>query len=103
MSPGGNYGKRVLLGPEGAFALNNRDTVVAGPNLTQSSITNTQNNTQVAQARTAGPAGPINLNVALSIDGTEFKTFVNSVKVDNTLNNNLYNSIAKMMDGSGVR
>ena len=103
MSPGGNYGKRVLLGPEGAFALNNRDTVVAGTNLTQNSITNTQNNTQVAQAGTAGPAGPINLNVALSIDGTEFKTFVNSVKVDNTLNNNLYNSIAKMMDGSGVR
>jgi len=103
MSPGGNYGKRVLLAPEGAFALNNRDTVVAGTNLTQNSITNTQNNTQVAQARTAGPAGPINLNVALSIDGTEFKTFVNSVKVDNTLNNNLYNSIAKMMDGSGVR
>jgi hypothetical protein len=103
MSPGGNYGKRVLLAPEGAFALNNRDTVVAGTNLTQNSITNTQNNTQVAQARTAGPAGPINLNVALSIDGTEFKTFVNSVKVDSTLNNNLYNSIAKMMDGSGVR
>lgn len=36
MSPGqgmAGYGKRTLLAPEGAFALNNRDTVVAGTNL----------------------------------------------------------------------
>ena len=27
------YGKRTLLAPEGAFALNNKDTVIAGTNL----------------------------------------------------------------------
>jgi len=29
----GGYGKRTLLGPEGAIALNNKDTIVAGTNL----------------------------------------------------------------------
>ncbi|MDC0540004.1 hypothetical protein OAO15_00680 [bacterium] len=35
MSPGGNsgYGSRTLTGPEGAIALNNKDTVIAGTNL----------------------------------------------------------------------
>jgi hypothetical protein len=36
LSPGQNssgYGNRVLLGPEGAISLNNKDTVVAGTNL----------------------------------------------------------------------
>lgn len=36
MSPGAGssgYGNRMLLAPEGAFALNNRDTVIAGTNL----------------------------------------------------------------------
>lgn len=30
---GSGYGKRMLLAPEGAFALNNKDTVIAGTNL----------------------------------------------------------------------
>ena len=36
VSPGGNgsgYGTRTLMGPEGAIALNNKDTVIAGTNL----------------------------------------------------------------------
>ena len=36
MSPGSNtpgYGSRTLFGPEGAIALNNKDTVIAGTNL----------------------------------------------------------------------
>jgi len=34
MSPGGSgYGSRTLFGPEGAIALNNKDTVIAGTNL----------------------------------------------------------------------
>ena len=35
MSPGdgSGYGKRTLMGPEGAIALNNKDTVIAGTNL----------------------------------------------------------------------
>jgi len=32
-SGGSGYGKRMLLAPEGAFALNNKDTVIAGTNL----------------------------------------------------------------------
>jgi hypothetical protein len=31
--PGGGYGSRTLLGPEGAIQLNNKDTVIAGTNL----------------------------------------------------------------------
>ena len=30
---GSGYGKRTLMGPEGAIALNNKDTVIAGTNL----------------------------------------------------------------------
>ena len=35
MSPGGGsgYGSRTLMGPEGAIALNNKDTIIAGTNL----------------------------------------------------------------------
>jgi hypothetical protein len=32
-SGGGGYGDRVLYGPEGAIAFNNKDTIVAGTNL----------------------------------------------------------------------
>jgi len=33
-APGGSgYGKRTLLGPEGAIQLNNKDTIIAGTNL----------------------------------------------------------------------
>jgi hypothetical protein len=38
VSPG--YGKRVLSMPEGSIALNDKDTIVAGTNLTQNSIIN---------------------------------------------------------------
>lgn len=45
---GGGYGNRTLMGPEGAIALNNKDTVIAGTNLfpkengsSQQSVTNT--------------------------------------------------------------
>jgi len=36
---GGGYGKRTLLSPEGTFALNNNDTVLAGTNLFKSNDT----------------------------------------------------------------
>ena len=36
---GGGYGKRMLLAPEGTFALNNNDTVLAGTNLFKSNDT----------------------------------------------------------------
>jgi hypothetical protein len=43
---GGGYGKRMLLGPEGAISLNNKDTVVAGTDLGggKKSSTNTSAN-----------------------------------------------------------
>ena len=100
LSPGQNsdgYGDRMILGPEGAFALNNRDTVVAGTNLTQNTVNNNNTTTQAAAPAAAAPTGPINMNVVLSIDGSEIRTVVNSVKVDPTLNSNLYNSIAKLI------
>jgi hypothetical protein len=34
---GGSYGNRMISGPEGTFALNNKDTIIAGTNLDQGS------------------------------------------------------------------
>ena len=53
LSPGGSgggYGSRMLFGPEGAIALNNKDTVIAGTNLFKGN--------DVVSA----PAGAINMN-----------------------------------------
>jgi len=33
ISPPAGYGDRILTGPEGSIALNNKDTVIAGTNL----------------------------------------------------------------------
>ncbi len=86
-------GGRVLLGPEGAISLNNRDTVMAGTNLTRAST----RTPATSGGSTAAAGGPINMNISLSIDGQEIKTIVNSVKVDSALNPNLYNSIAGLI------
>ena len=93
----------VLLRPEGAIQLNKDDTVIAGTNLTNATAARTTAPQPVAAA-SAAPTGPINMNVVLSIDGNEIRTVVNSVKVDKTLNTNLYNSIAKLITkGDEVR
>ncbi len=88
-------GGRVLLGPEGAISLNNRDTVVAGTNLTRMSVAGSGGSSAAPAA--AGASGPISMNVVLSIDGQEIRTVVNSVKIDPALNPNLHNSIAKLI------
>jgi hypothetical protein len=52
MSPGGNgggYGNRTLMGPEGAIALNNKDTVIAGTNLFPKNESSSGGNTVVQQ------------------------------------------------------
>ena len=51
MSPGGGsgYGSRTLMGPEGAIALNNRDTVIAGTDLFGSNKQSSQPQTIVQQ------------------------------------------------------
>ena len=55
MSPGGSgggYGSRTLMGPEGAIALNNRDTVIAGTNLFPKEGRNSGSQTVVQQDNT---------------------------------------------------
>jgi len=52
MSPGGGgggYGSRTLMGPEGAIALNNRDTVIAGTNLFPKESGNSGSQTVIQQ------------------------------------------------------
>ena len=56
MSPGqgmGGYGKRLLLAPEGQFALNNRDTIVAGTNLDRPSTGIAPSQSQAAPVQQA--------------------------------------------------
>jgi len=93
--PTGSSGRggRVLLGPEGAISLNNRDTVMAGTNLTRAAT----RTPATSGGSTAAAGGPVNMNISLSIDGQEIKTIVNSIKVDSALNPNLYNSIAGLI------
>ena len=51
MSPGGGsgYGSRTLMGPEGAIALNNKDTVIAGTNLFGGNNQSSQTQTVIQQ------------------------------------------------------
>ena len=52
VSPGGSpsgYGNRTLMGPEGAIALNNKDTVIAGTNLFPKNESSSEGNTVVQQ------------------------------------------------------
>jgi hypothetical protein len=51
----GGYGKRTLLAPEGAIALNDKDTVIAGTDLGGKNKSNTGNNTQ-SSAPTSSPS-----------------------------------------------
>jgi len=49
ISPGQGYGQRTLLMPEGAIALNDKDTVIAGTNLTGGANTNNRSNEETNQ------------------------------------------------------
>ena len=51
----GGYGKRTLLAPEGAIALNDKDTVIAGTDLGGKNKSNTGDNTQ-SSAPTSSPS-----------------------------------------------
>ena len=49
---GGGYGSRTLMGPEGAIALNNKDTVIAGTNLFPKESGNSGSQTVIQQDNT---------------------------------------------------
>jgi hypothetical protein len=72
ISPG--YGKRMIFSPEGAVALNNQDTIVAGTNLGGGGINRTDGNAGMADGiavspninRTDGNAGMAGVMAAIS-------------------------------------
>jgi hypothetical protein len=81
ISPG--YGKRTLLAPEGAIALNDKDTVIAGTKLLKgndvvSAPQGTTNVAPTAPQRTTNmpPSQPQTILVTInnSYDGTQFET-----------------------------
>ena len=51
----GGYGKRTLMAPEGAIALNDKDTVIAGTDLGGKNKSNTGGNTE-SPAPTSSPS-----------------------------------------------
>jgi hypothetical protein len=77
MSEGG-YGKRTLMGPEGAIALNNNDTVIAGTNLfpnkgsernTPQNITVTLSKGDLMAMANAVRDGASQANINVNLDG----------------------------------
>ena len=62
------YGDRMLLGPEGAISLNNKDTVVAGTNL-EGGTSQTTINLQPLLDKMDHLIDAVNSNRILSVDG----------------------------------
>ena len=98
MSPG--YGKRILSAPEGTFALNNNDTVIAGTNLnrggrnTNSTATISENQmnkliTGVENAVAKGAEkGTSNAQIRMDLDGNTFARGFDSYLAVNTRKHN---------------
>jgi hypothetical protein len=93
VSPG--YGKRTLMGPEGAIALNDNDTVLAGTNLfdkkgnTTSSSSPSIDYTALANAIVSAlSASPMNVNVRGEINGKTLVDFIgnNATNVGTAIN-----------------
>ena len=75
-SPGGGYGKRVLLAPEGAFALNDRDNIIAttNPIPVNDMISRPKGSINVAPSATASSrqeikVAPANTEISLNLNG----------------------------------
>lgn len=84
ISPGSGYGKRTLLAPEGAIALNDKDTVIAGTKLFRGNdIVSTDNkNINIPPpppSNSPKSPQPVLVQVAVnnSYDGTQFETIRN--------------------------
>jgi hypothetical protein len=61
-APGGGYGKRTLMGPEGAIQLNDKDTVIAGTNLFGNDV-----KSEPGKATQMGNKGEIKVNLRVVI------------------------------------
>ena len=74
-SPGGGYGKRMLLAPEGAFALNDRDNIIAttNPIPVNDMISRPKGAINVASQqvsqRSEIKVAPSNTQIAINLDG----------------------------------
>jgi hypothetical protein len=74
-SPGGGYGKRTLLAPEGAFALNDNDNIVATTNPINANdlISKPKGAINVApqqvSQRSEIKVAPSNTQIAINLDG----------------------------------
>jgi len=84
MSPGAGsgYGTRTLMGPEGAIALNNKDTVIAGTDLFNS------NNTSPTPMTT-----PVNQNQNSSLEVSQLKAENAAIKQETKKTNNLLENL----------
>jgi hypothetical protein len=100
LSPGegsSGYGKRTLMGPEGAIALNNKDTVIAGTNLfpergndrnlqpsgtTNVTVTLSKNDIQAIASAVREGASQANINV--SLDGNAVSNTLQTPMAMNT-------------------
>lgn len=84
MSPGAGsgYGSRTLMGPEGAIALNNKDTVIAGTDLFNSS------NSSPTPMTT-----PINQNQNTSMEVSQLKAENAAIKQESKKTNNLLENL----------
>ena len=92
MSEGG-YGKRTLLGPEGAIALNNNDTVIAGTNLfpnkgsernTPQNITVTLSKGDLMAMANAVRDGASQANINVNLDGNRVSNSLQTPLAMNT-------------------
>jgi len=75
-SPGSGYGNRILLAPEGAFALNNKDNIIATTNpvpvndmISKPKGAINVAPQQVSQQRSEIKVAPSNTQIAINLDG----------------------------------
>jgi hypothetical protein len=96
MSPGegsSGYGKRTLLGPEGAIALNNKDTVIAGTKLFPSqennrnsptNVTVTLSKNDIKSIADAVRDGASKANINVNLDGNKIANNIQTPLAVNT-------------------
>ena len=93
-SPGGGYGKRILLAPEGAFALNNNDNIIAttNPIPVNDMISRPKGSINVAPPSVASSrqeikVAPANTEISLNLNGAALGNAV--ARQDYSVGNNI--------------